>query len=116
MTERLIPAPLNQKDIMEDALFDQLFEYNPGYVENDFTALGFINAVPVAVRWQFNDNTIDIYIDKRLVNDLNWATDLVRSRLEEINAYPDSQTYCEISEQGEQGKITASFFYRPETE
>ena len=116
MTDKLIPAPLNQKDILEDALFDELFEYMPGYVENNYIALGFINAVPIAVKWQFNDNTIDIYIDKQLVDDLDVATDLVLSRLEEINAYSGSQTYCEISRYEKHGKITASFFYRPETE
>lgn len=116
MTEQLIPAPLNQKDILVDALFDELFEIVPGYIENDDTVLGFINAVPVAVKWQFDSHIIDIYIDKRLVDDLDAATECVHYRLEDLNADTDSQSYCEISEQRGRGKITVSFFYRPETE
>ena len=51
MTDKLTPAPLNQKDIMEDALFENLFDYLPGYVESNHCALGFINDEPVAVDW-----------------------------------------------------------------
>jgi hypothetical protein len=110
MTDKLTPAPLNQKDIMEDALFENLFDYLPGYVERNHCALGFINDEPVAVDWSFGSHVIHIWPHNYKKHDE--AMNTIVKKLEEMNADKDCETYCEI----QKGKfqVTASFYYREE--
>ncbi len=110
MKEELIPAPLNQKDIMEDALFDELFD-NSDYVECDHCALGFIGKQPVSVQWSFNHNSIRIW-PQRSICDHDKAKRAIIRKLTEMNNEPDAQTFCTITDL--LFSIVAKFYYKPE--
>lgn len=109
--EELIPAPLNQKDIMADALFDQLFDYLPGYVEDNKAVLGFIDGHPVALTWQFNSHVIRIWTLRDIDNCYASKCSIIK-KLEEMNSEKDCQTFCEIRDL--LLSVEASFYYRPE--
>ena len=109
--EKLCPAPLNQKDIMEDALFEQLFDYLPGYVEDNHVVLGFIDKHPVAILWRFNSNVIRIWPVVEIDN-VGEAKKAIIKRLEEMNGYGDCQTCCKIEIL--QTSVKVSFYYQNE--
>lgn len=111
MKEKLIPAPLNQKDIMEDALFDELFDYDTGYIEDKGCVLGFINKHPVALVWSFGSNAIRIF-PNGMVDNMGDAKYSVISKLEAMNHEPDCQTICKIRQ--DKVSVYASFYYKPE--
>lgn len=57
--EQLSPAPLNQKDILEDVLFEQIFDdgnYMCNEREKPHVVLGFIHDIPCMLEWSFNSN------------------------------------------------------------
>lgn len=109
--KELIPAPLNQKDIMADALFDQLFDYLPGYVEDNKAVLGFIDGHPVALLWKFNSNEIRIW-PIREIDNIDEAKRSIIKVLEKLNVDTAAQTFCEIKDL--LLSVSARFYYRPE--
>ena len=111
MTDKLIPAPLNQKDILEDALFEQIFDYLPGYIEDNRVVLGFIDHHPVALIWQFNSNAIRIW-PIRDIDNIETAKECIKKKLEELNKDEDNQTFCKIEDM--LLSIRAEFYYREE--
>lgn len=61
--DKLTPAPLNQKDILEDALFEQIFDGENYLFDESFkphVVLGFIDNIPCMLEWSFNSNNIMI--------------------------------------------------------
>ena len=111
MKEKLTPAPLNQKDIVEDFLFEALFDYSPGYIEDNKCVMGFINSHPVSLVWSFGSHTIRIYPNGN-VDNVEEAKQSIISKLDEMNREPDCQTICKISQ--DEVSVYASFYYKSE--
>ena len=119
--DKLSPAPLNQKDIMEDILFEQIFD-NGDYMCNErekpHVAIGFIDEIPCMLEWNFNSHHITI-TPMRIQNNESWTAEILILRLTRYNDEPDSQTICDASEFCDvmgSFKISAAYYYKPEEE
>jgi len=120
MTEQLIPASLNQKDILEDALFEEIFD-GGDYVENEgkpYIVLGFIHDIPCMLEWSFNSNNVTI-TPLKIQNNQSWTDEIIILRLTQYNEEPDTQTVCDATEIADPVgayKISASYYYKPDGE
>ncbi len=117
--DKLSPTPLNQKDILEDALFEEIFD-DGDYVCNErikpHVALGFICDIPCMLEWSFNSNHIEI-TPLRTLNNQSFTNEIVILRLTQYNDEPDSQTICDATEVADpvlcEYKISAEYYYKP---
>ncbi len=114
--EQMIPAPLNQKDIIEDALFEEIFD-DGDYVENKgkpYIVLGFIHDIPCMLEWSFNSNNITI-TPLKIQNNQSWTNEIIILRLTQYNEEPDAQTICDATEFADPVgpyRICASYYYK----
>lgn len=119
--KNLISAPLNQKDILEDCLFEELFSdgWND-YVENNGQVLGWIHGIPAMVEWTFNSNHIKVTplsgVDSP--SGIDAVADMIERRLTLYNDDEQCATLCATSRSyGDDGmpiKIHARYYYKPD--
>lgn len=117
--DKLSPAPLNQKDIFEDFLFEQIFD-DGDYMCNEsirpHVALGFIHYIPCMLEWSFNSHCITVTPMKIQYNE-SWTAEVLTLRLTQYNDEPDCQTICDASEYKDTigpFRISAAYYYKPE--
>lgn len=115
--ENLTPAPLNQKDILDDLLFEQIFDYGEymgGERMKPHIALGFIHDIPCMIEWNYNSHYIMV-TPMKIQNNVSWTAEILVLRLTQYNDEPDCQTICNATElAGDQLKIQAAYYYKPE--
>lgn len=112
----LTPAPLNQKDILVDALFEQIFddEYIEGSMIKPNTTLGYIDGIPCMLEWTFGRNTITI-TPLQIMHNQSWTDECIILRLTKYNDDQDCQTICDATEWADPigpYKIVASYYYK----
>jgi len=119
--DKLSPAPLNQKDILEDALFEQIFD-DGDYMCNErvkpHVAIGFIHDIPCMLEWSFNSHCITV-TPMKIENNESWTAEILILRLTQYNDEPDSQTVCDASDYQDLNgpfRISAAYYYKPEDE
>lgn len=108
--EKLTPALLNQKDVLEDALFEQIFDNEMYVAESTMkpnTALGYITGIPCILEWTWNDNTISV---KPLLAQSHTTHLRIISRLTMYNKDPYCPTVCKTEIEGDE--VYASYFYK----
>ena len=117
--ETLTPAPLNQKDILEDILFEQIFD-DGNYIATESAkphlVMGFIDDIPCMLEWSFNSHNI-LITPLKIKNNQSWTDEIIILRLTHYNDEPDCQTICDATEIAEPAgpyKISASYYYKPE--
>lgn len=118
-TELLSPAPLNQKDVLEDVLFEEIFD-DRNYIASErmkpYTVLGFINDIPCMLEWSFNSHHIEI-TPLRIQNNQSWTDEIIILRLTQYNDEPDCMTICDATEVADPVgpyKISADYYYKPD--
>lgn len=117
--ELLVPAPLNQKDILEDGLFESIFDdgtYIEGSEMKPYSVLGYIDGIPCMLEWSFNSNHIMI-TPLQIMHNQSWTDECIILRLTRYNDEPDCMTMCFATEWAEPvgpTKISASYYYKEE--
>lgn len=118
--DNLDPAPLNGKDIIEDGLFEQIFD-DDNYIQNQrtkpYTVLGFIHGIPCMLEWTFNSNHIDITPLRTLENQ-SYTNEIIILRITQYNDEPECMTICDTTELSDpilgEYKISADYYYKPD--
>ena len=113
-------APLNQKDIMVDGLFEDLFSDGwIGYIENNHQVMGWIQDIPVMLEWSFNVNQIKVTPLSGVGNasDIDSVAEVIERRLTRYNDEDDCMILCKTSrfykEDGMPVKVHAWYYYKP---
>lgn len=109
-----IPAPLNEKDILSDGVFDLIFE--GFYVNvNHNTVVGTIFDKPYMLRWSFGSNRVYLYdLDDVIENGNNHHSErlekVIKENVEYINECSEEQRmFAEAI--SENGNINGIAFY-----
>lgn len=113
----LIAAPLNQKDIMEDVLFEQILEDFQDHVERDGQVLGWIDDIPVMIEWSFNSNQI-IVTPMIIKENPSYTANIIKRRLKAYNNDETCETLCKThvcyAIESYPVKVYASYYYKRE--
>lgn len=112
---KLSPAHLDQKDIMEDALFEQIFD-DMNYIENreGTTAVGYITNTPVLLEWKYGSNVMRI-IPMGITKPDKEISDKITKVLQQYND-EDCGTLCDVIVECDDFpiEIYASYYFKPE--
>lgn len=116
--ETLIPAPLNQKDVFEDVLFEQIFD-DGYYLSNEkvkpHIVVGFIHDIPCMIEWGFNTHWITV-TPMKIQNNVSWTAEILILRLTQYNDEPEGQVICDATELADPLRISAAYYYKPNDE
>jgi len=101
-------APINEKDVLSDALLDALFD-NSNYIESKQKAVGFISGYPSLAEWRNNKLTVTFVSSgdaRRVIND--WRREII-SRLIDRQDTPLT-TFTSVAEDSD---ILCTFLFTP---
>lgn len=82
MEQKLIPAPLDEKNVTTDWIEDIFDDYQYAECSSRNAAVGFINKCPVYVNW--HDNAIFWRVIENNINNYDETLEIIKIRLKEF--------------------------------